>query len=629
MANPTRRSALILGGTLAAASALPRRFGAEWIERSEAAEGETESYGLSVFGELALPADFKSLPYVNPEAPKGGQIALQTSGTGGNQNFTTFDTLNIYILKGNGAAGMGLITDTLMTGSLDEPGSLYGLVARAVRWSADKLTYTFLLRPEARFHDGSPLTAADVAFSLNILKEKGHPVIRTTLRHLDSVTAADDHTLVVKLNPARSRDLPLIVAGQPIFSKAYYDKQPFDETTLERPLGSSAYKVGAFEQGRYISFDRVPDYWGKDLPVNIGQGNFGTIRYEYFRERQVGFEGFKSGVITFQEDFTSINWAKSYDFPAVQDGRVKRATVPDEAPRGAQGWFLNLRHAKFQDARVRQAVGFAFDFEWTNRNIMFGYFKRTWSYFQNSEMAATGKPSPDELALLEAFRGKVVDTVFGDAVMPPVSDGSGQDRALLSQAFKLLGAAGCKRDGNTLKLPSGEPFTIEFLDFGGALERHTSPFIKNLRLLGIDASFRVVDAAQYQSRVQSFDFDVVSQRYGATFTPGEDLRVVYGSEAAKTPGSQNLVGLADPVVDALIEKALVAQSRAELNTICRSLDRVLRAGFYWVPMWNNPDHWLAFWDMFDHPKTPPKYDPGVLSTWWVDESKAKTLKLGG
>ncbi len=428
MSNTTRRSVLHRAGATVALSVLPAGLRTAGLG---AAEGEVERHGLSVFGELALPADFKALPYVNVDAPKGGEIRLQTSATGGNQNFTTFDTLNIYILKGNGAAGMGLISDSLMSGSLDEPNALYGLVARAVRWSADKLTYTFLLRPEARFHDGSKLTAADVAFSLNILKEKGHPIIRTTLRDMASAEATDDGTVVVKFSPTRSRDLPLIVAGQPIFSKAYYASHPFDETTLEPPLGSSAYKVGPFEQGRFISFNRVPDYWAKDLPVNVGQGNFDVIRYEYFRERQVGFEGFKSGVITFQEDFTSINWAKGYDFPAVLDGRVKKEMIADKAPRGVQAWWMNMRRPKFQDPRVRQALGFAFDFEWTNQNIMFGLFQRTWSYFQNSDMAATGVPSPDELALLEPFRGKVPDAVFGEAVMPPKSDGSGQDRALL------------------------------------------------------------------------------------------------------------------------------------------------------------------------------------------------------
>ncbi|MDX7949773.1 extracellular solute-binding protein [Lichenihabitans sp. Uapishka_5] len=621
----TRRASLLGGGSLVAASALSH---GPWSMAAEAATGEAESHGLSVFGDLALPPDFKALPYVNLQAPKGGAIRLQTGGGGGNQNFTTFDTLNIFILKGNGAAGMGTIFDTLMTGSLDEPSALYGLAAKSVRWSADKLTYRFSLRPEARFHDGSPLTAADVAFSLNILKDKGHPVIRTTLRHLDAAVAEDPGTVRITLNPARSRDLPLIIAGQPIFSKAYYRTQPFDQTTLERPLGSSAYKVGAFEQGRFIGFERVKDYWAKDLPINLGQSNFDLVRYEYFRERQVGFEGFKSGVITFQEDFTSINWAKGYDFPAVKDGRVKKETITDQAPRGVQAWWFNSRRPKFQDPRIRDALRYAFDFEWTNQNIMFGLFQRTVSYFQNSGMAAVGTPSPEELALLEPFRGKVSDLVFGEAPMPPKSDGSGQDRALLAQAYKLLVAAGCTRDGTVLKLPSGEPLTIEFLDFQGALERHTAPFIKNLRLLGIDANYRVVDTAQYQARVNAFDYDVVTQRYGASFTPGEDLRVIYGSEAARTPGSQNLTGVADPVVDALIEKALVAQSRAELTTICRCLDRVLRAGFYGVLMWNNPDHWLAYWDLFGRPATPPKYDPGVLSTWWADDAKVQALRVG-
>ncbi len=624
MLEPTRRSALILGGSLAAAPLL-RGLGVP----ASAAEGETESYGLSVFGELALPADFKNLAYVDPQAPKGGSIVVEPTSTGGNQNFTTFDTLNIYILKGNGAAGMATIFDSLMNGTLDEPDALYGLVARGVRWSPDKLTYRFLLRPEARFHDGSRMTAGDVAFSLNILKAKGHPNIRTALRHLDSAEAEAEDVVVVKFNPARSRELPLTVAGQPIFSRAFYTAHEFDRTTLDPPLGSGAYQVGAFEQGRFIAFDRVKDYWAKDLPINVGQGNFDTIRYEYYRERQVGFEAFKSGVITFHEDATSINWVTGYDFPAATDGRVKRETIPDEAPRGAQAWWMNTRRAQFKDPRIRQALGLAFDFEWTNRNIMFGLYQRTWSYFQNSPMAATGLPSSEEMALLEPLRGKIPDAAFGEAVMPPKSDGSGQDRALLGQAFKLLQAAGCKRDGSLLKLPTGEPFRVEFLDFQGALERHTSPFIKNLRLLGIDANFRVVDSAQYQERLNNFDYDVMTMRYGASFTPGEDLRIVYGSEAARTPGSQNFTGIADPAIDALIEKALVARTRPELNAICKSIDRILRAGYYWVPMWNNPDHWLAYWDQFSRPARPPKYNPGVLSTWWFDAAKAAKVKVGG
>ncbi len=618
----TRRTALALGGGLLAGASLPG-------PRARAQDGESEAHGLSVFGDLALPADFKAMPYVNAEAPKGGAISLQVSSTGGNQAFETFDTLNIFILRGNGAAGMGATFDALMTGSLDEPDAAYGLVARAVRWSSDKLTYRFLLRPEARFHDGSRLTAADVAFSMDLLKTKGHPQYRALLRHLDGAEAETDGVVTVHLNPDRSRELHLTVAGLPIFSKAYYTAHSFEEPTLEPPLGSGPYGVGPFEQGRHISFNRVPDYWGRDLPVNAGQNNFDTIRYEYFRERQVAFEAFKSGVFTYREDKTSIIWAKGYDFPAAQDNRVKRETVPRRGPVEVQGWYFNTRRDKFKDPRIREALGLAFDFEWTNRTLMFGYYSRTSSYFQNTPMAATGKPGPDELALLEPFRGKLPDAVFGEVPVPPVSDGSGQDRALLGRAFKMLGEAGCKRDGSVLHLPDGQPFTIEFLDSSSALERHTSPYIKNLRLLGVEASFRAVDPAQYQSRTQTFDFDVVVQNHGGATTPGEGLRLQFGSDAARTPGSPNLTGLADPVVDALIEQALVADTRDKLTVICRALDRVLRVGHTWVPMWNLPAYWLAYWDMYDRPRTAPKTDPGVLSTWWADAAKAKRLNLPG
>jgi len=631
----TRRSALAFGTASAAAGLLRSWPGTAADATAPAAwptplsGGETESYGLSAFGELAMPADFANLPYADPAAPKGGTIVLEPTTAGLNQNFTTFDTLNIYILRGDGAAGMGLIFDTLMTGTLDEPDAAYGLVAKSVRFSADRLTYRFLLRPEARFHDGSRLTAADAAFSLDLLKTKGHPNLRTGLRHLVSAVALGDDVLEVKLDPARTRETHLTVAGQPIFSKAYYTAHPFDQTTLESPLGSSAYRVGAVEQGRTISFERVEDWWARDLPINRGQANFDQIRYEYYRERQVGFEAFKSGATTFHEDATSFIWAKGYDFPAAVDGRVKRDIVPSEAPVGTQAWWFNTRRDKFKDARVRQAIGLCFDFQWTNKNIMYGLYRRTVSYFQNSPLAAAGLPGPDEMAVLEPFRGKVPDSVFGEAILPPVSDGSGQDRALLAQAYKLLRAAGYKRDGNMLKLPDGEPFRIEFLDFSGALERHTQPFIKNLQLLGIDASFRVVDAAQYQSRVNDFDFDIVTLRYGGNPTPGEDLRVEYGSEAARTPGSQNLTGVADLTVDALIERILTAPTRPELTILCRAFDRVMRAGYWWVPMFNNPAHWLAYWDEFGWPKQRPKLDPGVLSTWWYDDGKAKQLKQRG
>ena len=618
----SRRAVLRFG---VAGLVLPRFF----TSAAQAASQETETHGLSIFGDLAMPEGFSHFPYVNPDAPKGGEISLQVSATAGNQNFTTFNTLNIYILKGDGAAGMGAIFDSLMAGSGDEPDSMYGLLARAVRVSADKTVYRFLLRKEARFHDGSRLTARDVAFSLNLLKTKGHPSIRQTLRDLDAAEAEAEDIVMVRLKPQHSREAILIIAGQPVFSAAYYTSHPFDETSLQPPLGSSAYKVGAFDTGHFISFDRVPDYWGKDLAVNVGQANFDRIRFEYFGDRKVAFEAFKSGVFTFREEFTSSVWATGYDFAAVKDGRIIRATLPDESPMGTQGWFLNVRRDKFKNPKIRQAIGLAFDFEWTDANIMYGVYARTTSFFQNSPMAAQGSPAPEELALLEPFRSELDPSVFGEVYVPPVSDGSGQDRELLRRASQLFSEAGCKRTGTLLTLPDGKPFEIEFLDFDNALEPHTAPFIKNLKLLGIEARYRVVDAAQYKRRLDDFDYDVVTSRFGLGLTPGEGMRSTFGSEAASLPGSRNVSGIANKVVDALIEKALVAETREQLTFICRAIDRILRSGHYWVPMWNKPNHLVAYWDLFNRPERSPRYEIGVVSTWWYDEEKAKRIHSAG
>ena len=618
----SRRAVLRFG---AAGLVLPRFL----TPAAQAASQETETHGLSIFGDLAMPEGFSHFPYVNPDAPKGGEISLQVSATAGNQNFTTFNTLNIYILKGDGAAGMGAIFDSLMAGSGDEPDSMYGLLARAVRVSADKTVYRFLLRKEARFHDGSRLTARDVAFSLNLLKTKGHPSIRQTLRDLDAAEAEAEDIVMVRLKPQHSREAILIIAGQPVFSAAYYTSHPFDETSLQPPLGSSAYKVGAFDTGHFISFDRVPDYWGKDLAVNVGQANFDRIRFEYFGDRKVAFEAFKSGVFTFREEFTSSVWATGYDFAAVKDGRIIRATLPDELPMGTQGWFLNVRRDKFKNPKIRQAIGLAFDFEWTDANIMYGVYARTTSFFQNSPMAAQGSPAPEELALLEPFRSELDPSVFGEVYVPPVSDGSGQDRELLRRASQLFSEAGCKRTGTLLTLPDGKPFEIEFLDFDNALEPHTAPFIKNLKLLGIEARYRVVDAAQYKRRLDDFDYDVVTSRFGLGLTPGEGMRSTFGSEAASLPGSRNVSGIANKVVDALIEKALVAETREQLTFICRAIDRILRSGHYWVPMWNKPNHLVAYWDLFNRPERSPRYEIGVVSTWWYDEEKAKRIHSAG
>lgn len=619
---PSRRTALKLSAGVLTLSALPRGVFA-------APEDSPEVHGLSTFGDLALPKDFPHLPYVNPQAPKGGEIALQITGISGNQNFETFNTLNVFNMRGDGAAGMQLCFDTLMTGNSDEPDALYGLVARGVRVSSDKLTYRFLLRKEARFADGSPLTAKDVVFSIKTLadKTKSHPVYWISLAHdLDSV-AADGDDVVVRLKPEHSREAILNIAGLPIFSASYYAKVPFEEVSLEPPPASGAYKVGRFQQGRFIVFERVKDYWGKDLPINLGTANFDRVRYEYYADRKVAFEGFKAGNFTFHEEFTSVVWAKGYDFPAVTDGRIKRQSLPDASPNGTQGWFLNTRRDKFKDARIRQALAFAFDFKWTNANIMYNAYKRTTSFFQNSPMAADGTPTPDELKILEPFRDKLSPAVFGPAYLPPEGDGSGSDRGQLRQAYTLLTQAGCKRDGERLLLPDGNPFEIEFLDSTPALQPHTLPFIRNLKMLGIGAAMRVVDPAQYRRRTDSFDFDIITENFSFGLTPGVGMRDVLGSEAAKVQGSRNHAGISDPVIDALIERAIVAPDRASLTILCRCIDRILRANHYWVPMWNKTGHNVAYWDLFSWPDRSAKYGLNVLSTWWYDEAKAKTTAL--
>ncbi len=619
----TRRTVLAGGAAALAGSAAGLR------SSSVLAQADTESHGLSTFGELALPADFKHFAYVNPNAPKGGSITLQIKRASGNQNFDTFNTLNTFVLKGDGAAGMDACFDTLMAGSGDEPGSVYGLIARSVSVSADRLTYRFRLRPEAKFHDGTRITAGDVAFSINLLKAKGHPSYRLILNEVVSVVSDGDDIAVIQLSPKRSRDLHLVVAGLPVFSSAYWANRDFEASTLEPPLGSGAYKVGRFEQGRFIEFDRVPDYWARDLPVNVGTNNFDKLRYEYFRDRQVAFEAFKSGVITFQEEFTSRIWATGYDFPAINEGRVKRETLPKREPQGSQGWYFNLRREMFADIRIREAIGLCFDFEWTNKNIMFSSFNRMTSFFENSDHKAVGLPSPEELKLLEPFRGQVSDEVFGMPFLPPVSDGSGNDRALLRRADELFRAAGSKREGNQLKLPDGKPFEIEFLDFQASLQPHTQPFHANLKRLGIEARSRIVDAAQYQRRLDEFDFDMVSRALGGAAIPGDSLRIIHGSEAAKTRGSRNLGGIASPAIDAMIERIGQAQSYADVTVAARCLDRLLRAGRYWVPMWWNASEWLAYWDMYGRPEGKPKFASGAPGTWWFEPEKARRIGRGG
>jgi len=579
-------------------------------------EASERSHGLSAFGDLAQPEDFQAFAYVNPDAPKGGALSL--IGWGG---VTTFNSLNNYILKGDAAQGLELLFDSLMTRAQDEPDAVYGLIAESAEVADDGKSATFYLRPEAHFSDGTPVTADDVVFSFETLKEKGHPLFSQTLRDVEKAEAIDPATVRYTFKGELVRDLPLTVAELPVFSKAYYTGKAFDETTLESPLGSGPYLVDDFRQGRNITYKRNPDYWAKDLPVNKGRWNLDSIRFEYFRDRTAGMEAFKAGTYDLREEFTSKVWATEYDFPAIRDGRVKKETLPDVAPSGTQGFFINTRRDKFKDKRVREALGLAFDFEWTNRNMFFNLYNRTQSYFENSPMKAEGEPSDAERTLIEGLGVEVDADALGPVATPPVSDGSGRDRASLQRASKLLDEAGWRIKDKKRVNDKGKPLTLEFLTFDPTFERIVAPYVKNLELLGIDARIRRVDPAQYQQRLKDFDFDVTTRRYVMRNTPGVELRSYFGSHAADLGGSLNLAGIKDPAVDALIEKIIGAESREDMKTAAQALDRVLRAGHYWVPHWYKASHSIAYWDKFGRPEIKPKFDRGILDTWWFKDAQ--------
>ncbi len=618
-----RRHVLKLSSAAACALVLP-----PLAARAKAAEG-APSHGLSVFGDLAYPADFAHFRYVRPDAPKGGRMVRTAPQWAYNQSPLTFNTLNGFVLKGEAPPQIELLFDTLMVRALDEPDAIYGLLAHSVTPSADGSSYVFHLRDEARFHDGSAVTAEDVAFSLMLLKADGHPNISQTIRAMREARALGPRDVEVVFEPGRSRDLPLVVAQLPIFSKAYYATRDFTASTLEPPLGSGPYRIGRLDVGSFIEYERDPDYWGRDLPVAVGHNNFDVLRLEFYRDSDVAFEGFKKGRLSLREEFSSKKWATGYDFPAVSDGRIRRETFPDDRPSGAQGFFLNTRRAQLADPRVREALICAFDFEWSNTNLFYGLYTRTHSFFQNSDMMATGKPQGAELALLERFRDKVPDEVFGEPFSPPVSDGSGRDRSLLRRAATLLRQAGYTLQDGAMRDASGTILTLEFLEHSPLFERVVLPYIGNLKRLGIAARFRLVDPSQYQLRLKEYDFDVTTRRYAMSSTPGEGIRRFWGSAAAKAPGSDNLSGIDDPVVDALIDIVVNAPSREELTVAARALDRVLRAGRYWVPQWYKPVHTVALWDRFGWPDEKPRYGFPVEATWWYDEEKVDRLDSAG
>jgi microcin C transport system substrate-binding protein len=617
-----RRRFLAFGSAAAVSPLLPRPIFAK-------SPTDQPLHGLSAFGDLKYPPDFKHFDYVNPDAPKGGVFNFSPSYWFFNQSPLTFNTLNSFIRKGDAPPRLEMCFDSLMDEALDEPDAHYGLLAESVAISDDRNTFEFKLRSEARFHDGSPVTAEDAAFTFNLLKEKGHPDFSLPLVELKEAVADDERTLRLVFSGKQPERLILTVVIFPIFSKAFLVANPFEGSGLTPLLGSGPYKVGRVAPGQWIEYERVPDYWGRDLPLNRGQYNFDRIRIEFYGARQAAFEAFKKGEILYRQEYTSRIWATGYDFPAVREGKIVRREFPDELRPSMQAMAINQRRERFRDRRVRQAIALCFDFEWTNRNLFYDSYKRSQSLFEQSPYRTEGKPSPDELALLEPLRDKLPEEVFGEAVMQPVSNGSGRDRKLLGQAARLLAEAGWKRSGNFLQNEKGERLSLEILVEDEVFVQVYTPFVENMRAIGIDAGIRMVDSAQYQLRKVDFDFDLVSAAFSFTATPThDDMETFFHSGTVAISGSSNFAGIADPAVDALVDAVGRAPDRESHTAAMRALDRVLRARLDWIPNWYSPNHRAAFWDMFGFKEPKPDYGFPVEALWWFDKDKAKAIGKG-
>ena len=607
-----RRIAVLIA--VAFASALPA-----------AAQDEGDVYvghAISMYGDLKYGPDFTHFDYVNPDAPKGGNVKLGA--------LFSFDSLNPYILKGTPAAGVGsylggsLIMESLMVGSQDEPFSEYGLIAESVEVPADRSWVAFNLRPEARWHDGEPITADDVVWTFETLMSEGHPLYRAYYANVVSAEKIDDHKVKFTFDQSGNRELPLIMGQLPVLPKHYYESHAFNETTLEPPLGSGPYRIKSVDPGRSITFELVDDYWGKDLPVNKGQNNIGTLRYDYYRDGNIAVEALKAHEYDFRQENNSRVWATAYTGPAVRDGLLILEELPDHTPSGMQAFVFNTRRDKFSDPRVRQALGYAFDFEWSNENLFYGQYARTRSYFSNSELAATDLPSEAELALLEPYRDQLPPEVFTEVYEPPVTDGSGNIRDGLRAAKQLLDEAGWTIRNGVLTGPDGQPMEIEILLVQPEFERVVQPFARNLERLGVKVTVRIVDSSQYQNRTDSFDFDLVVGGFGQSLSPGNEQRDFWGSQSADIEGSRNLIGIKSPVVDALIDRIIYAEDRESLITATRALDRVLLWNHYVIPNWHSRTYRIAYWNKFGRPQTQPLYSVG-FDTWWVDPELAAAL----
>lgn len=554
------------------------------------------------------PASFKHFDYVNPDAPKGG--TFRQSGFGG------FDSLNPFINKGVAAENVGSIYDTLMRQSLDEPFTEYGLVAGKIEKAPDNSWVRFYLRPEARFHDGHPMRADDVVWTFNTLVSQGAPLYKVYYGDVAEVIAEDPLKVLFKFKHKNNRELPLILGQLPVLPKHWYENREFNRGNLEIPLGSGPYRVAEVKAGRSVRFERVKDYWAKDLPINRGMFNFDVMTFDYYRDSTVALEALKAGQFDYNLEVAAKNWANAYNVPAVREGRLIKEELPNGNPTGMQGFVFNLRKPMFQDVRVRKALSLLLDYEWTNKQLFNGAYTRTSSYFENSDMAAKQPATPDELKILEPLRGKIPEQAFTEVFKNPVSDGSGMIREQQRQAYKLLQEAGWKIVDDKMVDAQGKPVVIEFLLAQTEFERVLLPFKRNLADLGIELTLRRVEVPQYINRLRSRDFDMIVSGFPQSSSPGNEQREFWTSGAADNPGSRNFIGLRDPAIDQLVEQLINADSRQSLINHARALDRVLQWGYYVIPNWHIKTWRVAYWNHIGHPKVSPKYDVGI-DTWWI------------
>jgi microcin C transport system substrate-binding protein len=580
------------------------------------------SHSLALHGDVKYGSDFKHFDYVDPDAPKGGSIRLATIGT--------FDSLNPFILKGVPAAGVGLLFDTLTVQSDDEPFTEYGLLAEKIEVPSDRAWVAYQLRPEAKWHDGSPITSDDVAFSFDSLMTKGHPFYKAYYNDVLRVEKQGARKVRFVFRRGSNPELALIMGQLPVISKKYYTENAFDKTSLDPPMGSGPYRVSEVKPGRSITFQRVPNYWGRELPVNRGRYNFDTIRYEYYRDETVVVEAFKAGEYDFRLENVAKIWATAYEGSAFNKKLIVKEELPNENPTGMQAFVFNTRRPLFKDRRVRLALTYAFDFEWTNKTFFYGAYTRTRSYFSNSELASSGLPGPEELKLLEPYRKQLPPEVFTQEYEPPRTDGSGNARENLRTALDLLKQAGWELKGGKLvrEEPGKAPIAFEFemLFDQPSEERFSIPFKKNLERIGITANIRIVDVSQYQKRIENYDFDMTSTVWGQSLSPGNEQRDFWSSGSADKPGTRNFAGIKDPVVDALVSRVITAPDRAGLVAACRALDRVLLWGYYAIPHWHIRTYRVAYWNKFGRPSVKPKYALGFPDTWWIDGEKERALE---